>query len=226
VHEIILFVKDKWGISFSIPGMNKWLHPHAFSFKKPKGFLHKANPKLQEEFITVYEKLKDEECRDAPILFIDAVHPTQATKLSYGWIRTGQNKHVETTGSRTRLNIVGAIQLGNIAETMTAQYETINGESIIDFMTKLRSHYGSKTVHLILDRSGYHRSMLVAEKAIELNIKLHFLPPYSPNHSPIERLWKVMNEKVRNNRFFDDILPDIGHELDARINDNFELLKS
>ena len=32
----------------------------------------------------------------------------QATKLSYGWIRTGQTKHVETTGTRTRLNIVGA----------------------------------------------------------------------------------------------------------------------
>jgi transposase len=240
VHDIILFVKDKWGTSFSIPGMNKWLHRHAFSYKKPKGFPHKANPKLQEEFIAEYEKLKDEVGVDEPILFMDAVHPTQATKLSYGWIRTGQTKHVETTGSRTRLNIVGAIQLGNIAETMTAQYETINGESIIDFMTKLRGQYGSKTVHLILDRSGYHRSMLVAEKAIELNIKLHFLPPYSPNLNPIERLWKVMNEKVRNNRFFksskdfkeainrffDDILPDIGHQLDDRINDNFELLKS
>jgi len=240
VHEIILFIKDKWGISFSIPGMNKWLHRHAFSYKKPKGFPHKANPKLQEEFITEYEKLKSEVGVEEPILFMDAVHPTQATKLSYGWIRTGQTKHVETTGTRTRLNIVGAIQLGNIAETMTAQYETINGESIIDFMTKLRGQYGSKTVHLILDRSGYHRSMLVAEKAIELNIKLHFLPPYSPNLNPIERLWKVMNEKVRNNRFFksskdfkeainqffDDILPDIGHELDDRINDNFELLKS
>ena len=49
-----------------------------------------------------------------------------------------------------------------------------------------------------------------------------------------------MNEKVRNNRFFksskdfkeviarffDDILPDIGHQLDDRINDNSELLKS
>lgn len=240
VHEIILFIKDKWGISFSIPGMNKWLHRHAFSYKKPKGFPHKANPKLQEEFITEYEKLKSEVGVEEPILFMDAVHPTQATKLSYGWIRTGQTKHVETTGSRTRLNIVGATQLGNIAETVTAQYETINGESIIDFMTKLRGQYGSKTVHLILDRSGYHRSILVAEKAIELNIKLHFLPPYSPNLNPIERLWKVMNEKVRNNRFFksskdfkeainrffDDILPDIGHQLDDRINDNFELLKS
>ena len=28
-------------------------------------------------------------------------------------------KHVETTGSRTRLNIVRAIQLGHIAEAMT-----------------------------------------------------------------------------------------------------------
>ena len=57
---------------------------------------------------------------------MDTVHPTQATKLSYGWIRTGQTKHLETTGSRTRLNIVGAIQVGNIAEAITAQYETIN----------------------------------------------------------------------------------------------------
>jgi hypothetical protein len=58
--------------------------------------------------------------------------------------------------------------------------------------------------------------MLVAEKEIELNIKLH-LPPYSRNLNPIERLCKFMNEKKAINRFFDDILPDIGHELDARI---------
>ena len=240
VHQIILLIKDKWDISFSIPGMNKWLHRHKFSYKKPKGFPHKANPKLQEEFMAEYEKLKEEVGSEEPILFMDAVHPTQATKLSYGWIRTGQTKHVETTGSRTRLNIVGAIQLGNIAEAMTAQYETINGESIIDFMSKLRCQYGSMTIHLILDRSGYHRSILVVEKASELNIKLHFLPPYSPNLNPIERLWKVMNEQVRNNRFFKsskdfkeainqffkDILPNIGHQLNERINDNFELLKT
>ncbi|MBD6969287.1 hypothetical protein G4170_22495, partial [Vibrio parahaemolyticus] len=37
-----------------------------------------------------------------------------------------------------------------------------------------------------------------------LNIELHYLhlPPYSPNLNPIERLWKVMNEYVRNNIYF------------------------
>ncbi|CZK12918.1 TPA: IS630 family transposase [Legionella pneumophila] len=239
-HEIILYVKERYGVSYTVPGMHKWLHRNGFNYKKPKGRPHKAAPELQKQFIAEYETLKEEVGSDEPILFMDAVHPTQATRLSYGWIRTGKTKHVDTTASRTRLNIVGAIQLGHIAETITSQYETINAQSIVDFMGKIRSQYGSKTVHLILDRSGYHRASLIAEKAEELGIKLRFLPPYSPNLNPIERLWKVMNEKVRNNRFFkgpkdfkeaisgffEDILPSIGNELNERINDNFQTLKT
>jgi len=52
---------------------------------------------------------------DEPILFIDAIHPTQATKISGGWIKKGQDKAIKTTGSRTRLNIVGAVELNNIS---------------------------------------------------------------------------------------------------------------
>ncbi len=233
-------MKEHFGITYTIPGMHKWLHRNGFSYKQPKGLPHKADPELQKQFVAEYEQLKKEIDSDEPILFIDSVHPTQATKLSYGWIRTGKTKYVGTTASRTRLNIVGAIRLGCIAEAITSQYETINAKSIIDFMSKIRSQYDSKTIHVILDRSGYHRASLVAEKAAALNIKLHFLPPYSPNLNPIERLWKVMNEKARNNRFFksakdfkeainnffDEILPRIGKDLNGRINDNFQMLET
>lgn len=239
-HEIVMYIKERYGVSYTVAGMHKWLHRNGFSYKKPKGRPHKADPELQKQFIAEYETLKEAVGDDEPILFMDAVHPTQATKLSYGWIRTGKTKHVDTTATRTRLNIVGAIQLGHIAETITSQYETINAESIVDFMGKIRSQYGLKTVHIILDRSGYHRAVLIAEKARKFNIKLHFLPPYSPNLNPIERLWKVMNEKVRNNRFFkgakdfkeaisgffENILPSIGNELNGRINDNFQTLET
>jgi transposase len=51
-----------------------------------------------------------------------------------------------------------------------------------------------------LDGAGYHRSKEVKDKAKELGVILHYLPPYSLNLNPIERLWKAMNEKVRNNR--------------------------
>lgn len=240
-HQIVLYIKEHFGVTYTVAGLHKWLHRNEFSYKKPKGMPHKADAELQQQFVQEYNQLKQEVGEKEPILFMDSVHPTQATKLTYGWIRTGKTKHVGTTASRTRLNIIGAIQLGNIAEAITSQYETINAESIMDFMCKIRAKFHTrKTIHLILDKAGYHRSFLVAEYASKLNIKLHFLPPYSPNLNPIERLWKVMNEQVRNNHFFkgakdfkeaingffDSILPRIGNKLDARINDNFQRLNT
>ena len=73
--------------------------------------------------------------------------------------------------------------------------------------------------------------------AHSLNIELDYLPPYSPNLNPIERLWKVANEKVRNNTYFKNkrdfiaaidelfavILPNIAVTLSSRINDNFQV---
>ncbi len=60
-------------------------------------------------------------------------------------------------------------------------------------------------MHIILDQAGYHCSEMVQSFAAKSGIKLHHLPTYSPNLNPIECLWKMMNEEVRNNRFFASI---------------------
>jgi len=31
-------------------------------------------------------------CCDEPLVFMDAVHPAMATKVSYGWIKKGDSK--------------------------------------------------------------------------------------------------------------------------------------
>jgi len=240
VQDIADYIESRWSIKYSVPGLNKWLHRNGFSYKKPKGVPHKADEKLQKNFIKKYRRLKTTSGEDEPILFMDSVHPSQATKLSYGWIRTGETKQIGTTASRTRLNLVGAINLDNLASTIVRQYDTVNAESIIQYMRVIRAEHKTESrIHLILDRAGYHRAREVKKEARKLNIKLHYLPAYSPNLNPIERLWKVMNEQVRNNRFFksakdfkqaiwkffDEILPDIAGSLSSRINDNFEILK-
>lgn len=74
---------------------------------------------------------------------------------------------------------------------------------MIKFFNGIRKTYDiSLKLHVILDQSGYHRSDILKKTAKALNIKLHYLPAYSPNLNPIERLWKVMNEHIRNNKFF------------------------
>ena len=40
----------------------------------------------QAEFIKEYNALKASAGNDEPILFMDSVHPTQATKITYGWL--------------------------------------------------------------------------------------------------------------------------------------------
>ena len=89
-YQIIDYIFDNHKIRFSISGLNKWLHRQGFSYKKPKGVPHKFDLVKQAEFIEKYEALKAQ-VTDEPILFIDAMHPTQATKVSGGWIKRGHD---------------------------------------------------------------------------------------------------------------------------------------
>ena len=237
-RDVIAFVTRTWNIIFSIPGMNKWLHRNGFTYKKPSGVPHKLSEEKQRQFIEYYKELKTT-VGDEPILFIDGVHPTQATKISYGWIRKGQKKAVKTTGSRTRLNIMGALNLKALTSPLICEYKTINEYNVSLFLNEIRKVYPDyKKIHVILDGAGYHRSQLVKDWAEVVNIRLHYLPPYSPNLNPIERMWKLMNEHARNNRyfsstrefreaisvFFNQTLPDIADSLTSRINDHFQVL--
>ncbi|HHL6062493.1 TPA: IS630-like element ISEc40 family transposase [Escherichia coli] len=238
-RDVIAFVTRTWNIIFSIPGMNKWLHRNGFTYKKPSGVPHKLSEEKQRQFIEYYKELKTT-VGDEPILFIDGVHPTQATKISYGWIRKGQKKAVKTTGSRTRLNIMGALNLKALTSPLICEYKTINEYNVSLFLNEIRKVYPdyNQKIHVILDGAGYHRSQLVKDWAEVVNIRLHYLLPYSPNLNPIERMWKLMNEHARNNRyfsstrefreaisvFFNQTLPDIADSLTSRINDHFQVL--
>lgn len=238
-RDVIAFVARKWNIIFSVPGMNKWLHRNGFTYKKPSGVPHKFSKEKKRQFIEYYEELKTT-VGDEPVLFIDGVHPTQATKISYGWIRKGQKKAVKTTGSRTRLNIMGALNLKALTSPLICEYKTLNEYNVSRFFNEIRKVYPdyNQKIHVILDGAGYHRSQLVKDWAEVVNIQLHYLPPYSPNLNPIERMWKLMNEHARNNRyfsstrefrdaisvFFNQTLPDIADSLTSRINDHFQVL--
>lgn len=108
-QEIIAYIEDVYDVGYSIPGLNKWLHRNGFSYKKPKGYPYMASKEQQEKFISAYNELKETILPDDGILFMDSCHPSMATKLSYGWIKTGQSKPIETSASRTRINLVGLL---------------------------------------------------------------------------------------------------------------------
>lgn len=236
VSEICSHVKEQFGVEFTVAGMTSWLHRHKFSYKHPKKVPSKADPEKQAVFIKKYEDLLNTLPEDEPIEFGDGVHPTMATKVSCGWIRRGVDKSIATTASRTRVNLMGSINLESMEVTLNS-YETIDSAAMTEHFKALRQKYPkAPKIHLILDQGPYNKSAETLKAAKEYNIILHHLPPYSPNLNPIERLWKIMNEHVRNNRFFQsakefkkEIMdffkvtwPQIAQKMTDRINDNFQ----
>ena len=92
---------------------------------------------------------------------------------------------------------------------------------------------------MIWGNAAYHRNQEVKKWAKELGIKIHYLPPYSPNLNPVERVWKLMHESVRYNQYYGQFadfadatvgfFKAIGRNkqiLRERITDNFNILHS
>ena len=56
----------------------------------------------------------------------------------------------------------------------------------------------AKRILLVLDQAGWHTSR---EVGIPAGIHFLFLPPYSPELQPCERLWPLSNEGIANRQF-------------------------
>ncbi len=198
--EICSYVLKKYGVEYSVSGMTALLHKLNFSFKKTKGVPGKAIKEKQEEFI---EKLQSITNKNALIYFADATQPTHQTELSYGWILKGSDKEILTSSGRKRLNILGAISI-ETHHVLASFYESINQESVCDFLYDLRKKSNtSDKIYFVLDRGPANTAMTVKDVAQILNIELVYLPAYSPNLNPIERLWKFFKKAALRNKYFE-----------------------
>ena len=117
------------------------------------------------------------------------------------WSKKG--KSVIYSGYRygTALNCFGSIDLKN-GHFISSFHERGNAEATIEHFQKVRDAYATHIpLAFIIDNATWHKTKKVKEFCELNNITLLFLPPYSPEYNPIERVWSFLKSKVRQ-RFF------------------------
>lgn len=202
IKDIALYVQSTFKVTYSISGLRNWLISHGFSYKKPAIVPGKANPEAQEKWIDEYNKLKSNLSSDEAICFVDGVHPTHNVIVAYGWIKKGVRKEIATNSGRSRLNLSGAFDIAS-KNLIIQEDHRLNAETTISFFQKIEQSYSTmKKVHLFCDNARYYKNAHVQKYLQSSKIKLHFLPPYSPNLNPIERLWKWLKERVLYNSYY------------------------
>ncbi len=204
VKSIVRYVQLRWGVQYTTGGMTDWLKRYGFSYKKPKLIPGKANKQQQEEWIKFYEDFRANLPQNETICFMDGTHPSHNVQLGYGWIRKGSEKPIPSNSGRSRLNLTGALDI--ISHQVVVQEDTmLNAKATISFFKKLEASLADKGwIHVFCDNARYYRNKDVTEYLQTSSVKLHFLPPYSPNLNPIERLWKWMKETVVYNTYYQE----------------------
>ncbi len=130
------------------------------------------------------------------MLCMDGVHPTHNVQSAYGWIKKGVRKEIPANSGRSRLNLSGAVDVIS-HEVIVQADQTLNADATISFFQKIEKAYPDKNkIHVFCDNARYYKNKQVQGYLENSKIALHFLPPYSPNLNPIERLWKWVKERV------------------------------
>jgi len=107
-------------------------------------------------------------------------------------------RFVKTFSGRKRYNVLGAINFVTKKVTTITNDTYITALEVCEILKKIANEYRGKSIHIVLDNARYQKCNLVIDLARKLGIALEFLPSYSPNLNPIERLWKYVKNRLHS----------------------------
>ena len=102
-----------------------------------------------------------------------------------------------------RTNLVAAQMGGEILAPMYYERATDSAVFEVWFEGRLIPLLKPGTL-IIMDNAPFHRKEELRKIASRYHVLVLFLPPYSPDYNPIEKLWANMKRWLRKNmRFYD-----------------------
>ena len=162
----------------------------------------KADPIKQREFYdkVLHPLMEKAKSGTIALLFLDASHFVMGCDY-LGYIYGKKRLFVKTYSGRKRYNVLGAMDYLTKKVLTVTNGTYITATEICDMLRLISDNYSGREVHIILDNAKYQKCRAVQELALELNIRLTYIPPYSPNLNLIERMWKFIKGELRSNYF-------------------------
>lgn len=106
--------------------------------------------------------------------------------------------------TKKSISLFGAVNLST-GRMVYCVSPVFNAVAFFDYIKMLSKRAGkNKNIFVILDNARYHHAVMLKPwlKKMKNRINLFFLPAYSPDLNPIERVWKLARRRCTHNQFF------------------------
>lgn len=139
--------------------------------------------------------------RPVRLMFQDEARFGRMVRIRRCWAPAPERPMVDNGYEREFTYVYGAVspQEGQLDWTICSK---MNTELMGRFLTQVSEAHPKDFIVMIVDGASSH-----VAKALQIpeNIRLHRLPPYSPQLNPQEHLWDEIREKEFPNRVFADM---------------------
>jgi transposase len=138
---------------------------------------------------------------DEVAVYLDEVDIHLNPKIGADWMLRGMQKTVLTPGKNQKRYLAGSLN-AKTGRLTWVEAERKTSDLFIAMLWQLLKDYpDAKCIHVVLDNFKIHSSVRTkfALAKVGPRIKLHFLPPYCPDHNKIERVWKDLHDNVTRN---------------------------
>lgn len=133
----------------------------------------------------------------ARLVVLDEAGANLAMGRTHAWVRRGQ-EYVEPRPMNwgNNLTLVGAIRLTGWV-TLNTKWKSMNTEAFVDWVRRRLAPRLRPGDIVLLDNLKAHRNPDVRRLIRARRATTHYLPPYSPDFSPIEPAWSLVKRDIR-----------------------------
>jgi hypothetical protein len=198
-----LVLEKKTGVRISTTTMSRTLRQLKIRLGRPKPIVGCPWKKARRiRRIRQIKRLLRDIPEDEVVLFADEVDIHLNPKIGPDYMLSGTQKYVLTPGKNEKRYLAGALNARTGRLTWVVADRKDSDLFIRQLWQLARDDYPrARCIHIILDNYKIHSSQRtqLALAALSDRVKLHFLPPYCPDHNRIERVWKDLHDNVTRN---------------------------
>jgi transposase len=210
---VVLLAQDH-GVCISRETVRRRLHEEQLVWRRPRPVLGPKDPQRAQKLRKIRALLRHLPA-DELAVFQDEVDVNTNPKIGSMWMPKGQQAEVITPGTNNKRYLAGSLNWRTGKVILGEPGMRRNADLFLAHLDDLRHRFRSyRRIHVICDNAAFHkprRCKKVQEYLAEWGhrIVLHFLPTYSPETNPIERVWWHLHEEITRNhrcRSMDELL--------------------
>ena len=187
------------GVKWSRETMRRWLRRAGLVWRRPRPVVGPSDPLKRGILQRIKRLLKHLPVTETAV-FQDEVDLNLNPEIGSMWQVKGQQTEIVTPGNNVKRYLSGSLDW-RTKRVYSTLGKCRNGELFIAHLAELNralKHY--QVVHVICDNAPFHTSQAVrAWLADHPRIRLVFLPRYSPELNPIERIWWHLRDEITRN---------------------------